>query len=274
MSFTSAEYATATEPIELLAFARDNEAWYHTLSDQDITRNGVTYRAGLIEREPFKQSDESAQMSTTIRVGAETPLGALMLAEGLRPVEGVMYVRIMLTHLNDTETITPFVGEVTQLKRYATHVEFTVEGLQSLFKRKLLRVVGGTQCNHALYDSSCGVNPEDFKILATVVAINGRIVAAGSSSDPLNTLQTTNYYAGGVLVFGRERYFIESNDNIGNLTIMEIPINGAMIGQPDGVTLYAGCDRTYSTCQSRFNNTRNFGGFPKFPVTNPLENAR
>jgi hypothetical protein len=32
----------------------------------------------------------------------------------------------------------------------------------------------------------------------------------------------------------------------------------------------AGCDRTFATCQSKFGNSLNFGGFPWIPVKNPF----
>ena len=33
----------------------------------------------------------------------------------------------------------------------------------------------------------------------------------------------------------------------------------------DAFTVYAGCDHTQATCQSRFNNLANFRGFPFVP---------
>jgi hypothetical protein len=33
---------------------------------------------------------------------------------------------------------------------------------------------------------------------------------------------------------------------------------------------FAGCDRSFSTCQSKFGNSLNFGGFPWIPPKNPF----
>ena len=33
---------------------------------------------------------------------------------------------------------------------------------------------------------------------------------------------------------------------------------------------FAGCDRTFATCQSKFGNSLNFGGFPWIPAKNPF----
>lgn len=37
-----------------------------------------------------------------------------------------------------------------------------------------------------------------------------------------------------------------------------------------GVQLTAGCDHSTSTCQSRFDNLDNYGGFPFIPTKNPF----
>jgi len=38
----------------------------------------------------------------------------------------------------------------------------------------------------------------------------------------------------------------------------------------DTVIVYAGCDRTRSTCSRKFNNHLNHGGFPDIPILNPF----
>jgi uncharacterized phage protein (TIGR02218 family) len=38
----------------------------------------------------------------------------------------------------------------------------------------------------------------------------------------------------------------------------------------DTVTLYAGCDRTMATCNSKFNNLANFGGQPFIPIPDTM----
>ena len=36
------------------------------------------------------------------------------------------------------------------------------------------------------------------------------------------------------------------------------------------IRIYPGCDRTKETCQSKFNNLNNYGGFPFIPLKNPF----
>lgn len=276
MSFTAAEYATEGEPVELFYFARDEEAWAFTTHDQDITRLGIDYRAQLASRTPFQQSDELNQITTTVKISTDSDLGATLRDEGLSPeTRGQLYMRLSLTHANDTEMISPFYGEATSCVRNRTYVEVTVESALALFRRKLLRVTGGVQCPHALYDSGCGVNMLDYEVLATCVLINGRDAQFGSSTDPLNTIQTDQYYSGGIMMYGNERYYIEKHTVTPTFDInfrFDGPVPSYILGQP--VKLYAGCDRSYDTCKAKFNNIRNFGGFKHFPVSNPMEGTR
>jgi uncharacterized phage protein (TIGR02218 family) len=274
MSFTPAENAVVSEPIELLLFARDEEYWAYAIHDADVTRNGVLYRAAVITRSPFEASDELNLYSTKVQISTDTPLGALLQQNGLSGVRGDFYMRLMLTHANDTETWSPFFGVASEIVAHGTYVELTVDSVQKWMKRNLLRVSGGVQCSHVLYDSGCGVNMDDFVITVTVAASAGRNTQVGATAgnDPDNTLQTIDYYAGGMLVYGTERYFIEHNDNAGNLRMGDV-VPSYIVGQTD-VKLYAGCDRSYRTCKDRFDNVRNFGGFPHFPVVNPFEGTR
>lgn len=271
MSFASVESAGRSEPVELFFFAREEEYWAYTTHDEDIVRLGITYRAALAKRTPFQQSEELNQVSTLVQISTRSPLGAMLRDDGLDNVGGPLLMRLSLTHANDTAMAHPFFGEASALAKRGTYVEVTVEAALSLFRRKLLRVTGGVQCPAALYDSQCGVPMEDYEIIATVASITGRVVAMGSGADPDDTIQTPNYYAGGMLMHDRKRYFIERNDNVGNFTFNE-PLPAALVGQT--VSLFAGCDRSYLTCQSKFDNTRNFGGFPEFPKQNPFEGTR
>jgi uncharacterized phage protein (TIGR02218 family) len=271
MGFSVAEFAVTSEPVELLMFARDESYWAYALHDQDVVRNSVTYRAGMVTRSNFQQGEELNQVSVKVQISTKCNLGDLLQSEGFSGIRGPLFMRLTLTHANDTAVVSPFFGKAIELSRHGSYVELTIDSSMSTMKKKLLRFTGGVMCGHALYDSGCTVNMENFRVDATVVSVTGRIAAVASGSDPLNTLQTINYYGGGVLVYNRERYFISGNDDVGNLT-MEDSLPSYIIGQP--VILYAGCDRGFSTCDAKFNNARNFGGFPNFPVTNVFEGTR
>jgi hypothetical protein len=49
---------------------------------------------------------------------------------------------------------------------------------------------------------------------------------------------------------------------------LQMPIVGLQIG--DSVEVYAGCDWLVQTCNGKFGNKNNFGGFPELPTKNPF----
>ncbi|MEW6169845.1 MAG: phage BR0599 family protein [Pseudomonadota bacterium] len=52
-----------------------------------------------------------------------------------------------------------------------------------------------------------------------------------------------------------------------SITLAAVP-PGLSVGAT--VVLYPGCDHTLSTCESKFGNSANFGGFPFIPTKNPF----
>lgn len=261
MSFASAENARQTQPIECLTFAQGNDAWFYTTHDVDITRVGVTYRAALVERDSFNQSDEGDQSSVTVRLEINLPLAQHLITKGLRSTRGPMMFRLILTHLDDTNIYVPFVGRCTFLNKLSTHVELTIESERSLFKQRILHVTGGNQCNHILYGVNCAVDKTLFATDVTIDDVSGRTITVSTGGSLAD-----EQLAGGYLEVGPDQFFIEHNTglvltSIGNVTPDIIGLAGVA---------YDGCDRSYNTCRDKFSNVRRYGGFPLFPVNNPF----
>jgi len=53
-----------------------------------------------------------------------------------------------------------------------------------------------------------------------------------------------------------------------NLTLTR-PVPEFAVGSQ--IRLYPGCDHTKGTCNTKFNNLDNFGGFPWIPIRNPFD---
>jgi uncharacterized phage protein (TIGR02218 family) len=115
-------------------------------------------------------------------------------------------------------------------------------------------------CLHTLYDSGCGVTRGTF-------ASNGS-AAAGSTASVINFAGASANHAQGSLVFSsgvnaNVRATVKSVTP-GAALVLIYPLPSApTVG--DALTVYAGCDHTRATCQSRFGNLSNFRGFPFVP---------
>ena len=93
-------------------------------------------------------------------------------------------------------------------------------------------------------------------------------LATGSTSSNIFLPSTyeTNYWKDGVIFIKGESRLILSNEGnkiVVNYSFLQSDIKGGM-----EATLIRGCDKTKETCQNRFNNMKNFSGFPTIPFEN------
>jgi uncharacterized phage protein (TIGR02218 family) len=142
--------------------------------------------------------------------------------------------------------------------------------------RSLAHVLGQTigrtfqaSCDAALGDTRCGINLSEpaYKGSGTVVALSGDrgFTASGLSglADGWFALGTLQWLTGANN--GRSAEVL-SHEIIGfdvRATLLEAPVRPIAIG--DTFDIFAGCDKRFETCQTKFANTLNFRGFPHIP---------
>jgi uncharacterized phage protein (TIGR02218 family) len=115
-------------------------------------------------------------------------------------------------------------------------------------------------CLHTLYDSGCGV-------IRGTYAANGS-VGAGSSAALILFSGALASHSQGSIVFSsglnaNVRATVKSVVARTSLTLIYPLPSSPSTG--DSFTVYAGCDHTRATCNSRFANLVNFRGFPFVP---------
>lgn len=115
-------------------------------------------------------------------------------------------------------------------------------------------------CNYQLGDSRCGVNLTALGVVGTsVVVSSGGRVLTSAAWDAL----PDGYFAGGLVSLGAERALVVNHTG-GALTIIK-PLRSV-----SGVyTAFPGCDKAEATCNGKFANIDNFGGFGRVPGFNP-----
>lgn len=268
------EHAGAHAVRHLFDLSRGADVWRYTDAPEDVTVAGVTYRAGAIERDGVRRSDEDAAAELRLTIALATPLAAALMADGLgrRPIG----VRVRAVHVASEGAVgaTPadpavvFTGTVRarRVDDEAQTCTLTVGSLLAALERPILRVITSPTCNNAVYDQMCGVDPAVFTTAGTITAISGRVVTVAEAA-----LQADGYYAGGMLVVGTRRYFIERHAS-DTLTVAfgDVPPASAVDG---ACRIIAGCDGTEATCRARFDNVRRFRGFPRVPAVNPWDDA-
>ena len=121
-----------------------------------------------------------------------------------------------------------------------------------------------TVCNHVLFDSHCKVNRALFQFNTTILAINGLVIRlAAIPPFPDQTIVGGQFLS---TVKPEQRMIMTQTADIITLNYRL----SAFVKIGDAVQVSAGCDHNSTTCQNKFNNKVNFGGFPFIPNYNPF----
>jgi len=119
-------------------------------------------------------------------------------------------------------------------------------------------------CSADLGDARCraALDAPPFRLACTVIALESggalRLSASG---------QASGWFSGGAAFTGTRRLgTIRDHGDQDGFTF--VTLWAPMSAPPtvgDAITLVAGCDKSFSTCRSKFANERNFRGFPHMP---------
>ena len=168
------------------------------------------------------------------------------------------------TDLSIIGTVQMFSGRIAKADVSRSMAKISVNSDLELLNVAFPRNCYQAGCLNALYDGACGVSRSTYSASCTVsgatlstISITGAAAeyAAGhwdlgvmiiTSGDLSDTGRTIKSFSGGALTLTN-------------------PLS-SVISPGTTLTLYAGCDKTMSTCAGRFSNLPNFRGLPYVPV--------
>lgn len=265
MTFNSAEISTQDgRPVALYLMEWGETTWAYTSADRDITYAGVEYLARAVSDNGMVQGGSSAN-DFTLDCPADIPI--VDLFKGSPPSETI-WLTVRRMHQGEADAPIYWNGNVTNVKRLdLASAQVIGKPLTASFKRTGLRLCWTRECPHFLYDPGCKVNPEDYRTNATIISLTGTtatVDTAGGHPD--------GYFTGGFLSWEInedgtiERRMIEDHSGL-TLTIFGLT-DGMEVG--DVLALYPGCDRTPTTCNAKFNNRPNYGGYDFMPGESPF----
>lgn len=252
-------------PATLYAFTLGTAEWLYTNVDEEVVVDAKTYLPLAISDSGQVQSGDIRNDDMSVTLPKNTPL--VDLFKGTPPSEGV-WLTVRRQNRGETDAPVVWVGWISNVKLVsASSADVLCRMLTSTLDRNGLRLSWSRGCPHALYDTGCKVDKALYANDIEVEVLTGTTIAS-SDLDPV----ADNYLAGGFIeweIVGgvMERRPIESNAD-GVLKLLGTT-DGIEVG--DVLTVYPGCDRTTSTCESKFNNLLNYGGFPHMPGKSPFD---
>lgn len=277
MTYATQENSTYLgRPVELVEFSRSGKDWFYATCDKDINVDANVYLSESIKRNNIISSQDISKSSLSITVPRTNDFVEQYL---LNPPAAAISVVIKSFHLSDpaiadpynmtaTEAnlITIWTGEVIDVK-FKTKNECVILCRPSInsMDRSTLRRVYQVSCPHPLYGDKCKADGGIFKATITVVTTDGISIVA-----PDLSLQANNYYSGGYVEFPYDGYIIRRSViyHTGSEIKVNLPLQGIEVGS--SIDVYPGCDKLITTCNTKFSNKDNYGGFPFFPDKNPF----
>jgi len=253
----------------------DGTQLHYTTFDRSLVVGGTTYLAGPPN---FKRgtAEEVIGLSKVGTLSLEVHATPTDLINGVPVLQKVvrgdfdkaaLTVRrlFMDSSLTQQGTVIRFVGNIGDLDQVSrTAAKFTCKSKVEDLNIQLPRNILQPTCIHTLFDSGCTLNKASF-------AVNGT-VQAGSTVNKLitNLTQADGYFDNGQLIFNSGAdsghvVAVKAYLNSSGTVFFVVPLP-ALPSAGDTFTIHPGCDKTQSTCTSKFSNLANFGGFPYVPV--------
>jgi uncharacterized phage protein (TIGR02218 family) len=241
-----------------------NLVYGFTSHTSDITFNGVLYRSA--------QGFTPTTIQTSSGLGVDNlDMKGLLAALGIHEkdvndgiFDGASLEVFLINYadltMGDLKLRKGFLGNV-KLNRVGFEAE--VRGLMERFQRTILEVYT-PGCRADLGDARCTVNLASFTVTGSITSFTNR----RTFRDTTRT-EADGYFMGGLLTW-------TSGDNNGLKMEVKrytsatdefelcLPMRNALV-VGDTYSVFAGCDKQWETCKTKFNNIVNFRGEPFVP---------
>jgi len=246
-----------------------------TSHQQDIIVNGDTFyatRYGKWERGPvMSELNTVTETDITLTAGADilfpgTSRPVLRLTKLFARAAVVIKTAVLDNSLVVIGSKTIFAGQIIQPNAESTHATFKCADYGYLGLKPWPTRVICAGCPHTLFDRGCTLDKGDFAVSVTLASGTTPLNAVVSS--PLGSVGTdTLPYSRGFFVptSGEASGWPITVANQIDSTHLELAPFALEASPGDTGTLFPGCDGQRSTCEFKFDNRHNFGGFPNVP---------
>lgn len=267
MPFDALENSLAAgRPVRLFAFIRGTHQWSYSAGDRAVshlTRSFIPVLGGIQLDGGISQGGDS----DGVIIAAPANLEVAQLYRGIPPSSAVTVI-IYDRHYGDDDYLVSWVGEVQGVSWPAVDRCRMKCVSESAAQREQagLRLRWERSCPHCLYERGCYVNRYLHAVSVTVLSMSATTIQVSSAGGHPDGWFTAGYAEWMVEGGNVERRAIDSHVGVA-LTLF-----GGTSGVPLGdITLFPGCDQTPVTCNSKFGNMPNYGGFQHIPGRSPFD---
>ena len=258
------ESVEAGRPIELYEFTIGAEVIRYTSAENDHIPpfNANTFFSRAISRNNPSVTTEDRRQTLELMLPTDDDLARRFIDV---PPGPEVTLEVTRYHVGDTEAYIIWQGKIIGAAYTQEGGACMLSGVtdEAAFSRPIPRFKYQGLCNHVLYDTLCTVVRTSFKYTAVVSAVVGNtITVTGLSANG------ADWAVGGYVDNGASDFRMVVDQSGDTLTLF-LPFGTSPLGS--SVDVYAGCDHTIDTCNTKFTNSVNYGGFPFVPTFNPFE---
>ncbi len=254
--------------VDLFRVTLASAVWTMTNSDvdqfYDAGSGDERYVPTPMKRSGIEQKNELSKASLEIDIPLEHPLALTLLTS---VTEQVMSLTVFT--VRDAGTFVAWKGRLSGLKPGDTQLTLVFESIFTSLRRPGLRARFQRSCRHALYGRGCTLAPASFATAGTVAAIAGNVVTCAAAA-----AEADQFYQGGMLQASDGTYSYIIDHTGSSLTLQRVSFSlandFAVNGVATAVNIYPGCDHSRDTCDTKFSNLLNYGGFDWIPSKNPM----
>lgn len=253
------------KPIRFYRFTLGSTVWRYAVRDEDVTIDGVTWKARVITDDGVKQTGDAT--TDALNITAPMNIGPAVVYQSSPPSTPIK-AEILEMHEGMVTPRVIYSGEVVQVNpsRPAVAV-LTCQTLTATMQRQGLRLGWQKTCPYDHYNPlTCKVPKASHALNVTIQSISGfNVTVSGLTGQP------NNKFAAGMMEWThpvRGAYGIMIEAQTGSVLTMFDDTSDLYPGLQ--VTIYPGCARTQDACRS-FNNIVNYGGCPNMPGKSPYD---
>ena len=271
MTYNAEEISTESgQPVEVYTFTDGGTQYRYTSSVKAETVGVLTFQPRAISRGDVADGPDEHDNDFSITLPSSDAVAQLFA--GLPPI-GRVRVLVQRFHRGDgSSQLQPVFEGYIHVARYSDNWRTCTLIARSLFspmgRQTPARTYQGL-CNHRLYDpTTCKVDDTNPAFRASAKTVTGAVgnvlTVAGLGSF------TSGTFVGGYVEDATtgENRLILADDGAGNLTLL-LPFTTL----PSTVNVFVGCDHLIETCNTKFSNILNFGGFAFVPIDNPFSDG-
>lgn len=248
--------------------------WNYTNAPYEVEHRNEIYLPGAVSHSEVEVKEDMARANLDVTFDLNNPVARRWMKDS---VEAIVTLTVWQVD-EDDDSYVIWKGRLTGTRPNGPQIKLTFDSIYTSLARPGLGARYQRMCRHSLYGRGCKVAKSLHAVAGVPSAVAGRTVtipeasaypngffATGMIETPDGALRFITGHQGSQITLMRpmeslSKYFANQGYGLNY---------GAVYGGLQ-VKLYPGCDRSRQTCNDRFNNLSNYGGFDWIPVINPF----